>query len=142
LFEKIVWRFCTKCNGDEGLNMKKKVMKSLVIIAVLGVSVSIVAVNFLGSGTATGTATKPSSFARIGKDASDVPNWGKVKIKSVTVLDKFGREKTVRWSVVGGAGTSRPTIKITPALENGDYVSVGLETSVDGNFGYVGLHLY
>jgi hypothetical protein len=123
--------------------MKRKVLITVVLTTVLVFSFGFTKANLVtGTGTATETATKKSSFARIGKNDKEVPDWGKVTVKSVTVNDKFGREKNVRWSIVGGAGTSRPTIKITPALENGEYVSVELETSKNGDFGYVGLHLY
>lgn len=123
--------------------MKRKAIASLVLLGVFVLCFGIAEANFLtGTGTATGTATKKVNHARIGENAADVPDWGKVTIKTVTVQDKFGRTKNVRWSIVGGAGTDRPTIKFTPALENGDYVSVGLETGKNGDFGYVGLHLY
>lgn len=122
--------------------MKTRIITGFIVIALVTLNFGVAHATWAGSGTATGTATKRSSFARIGENAQDVPDWGKVTITSVTVLDKFGHAKTVRWNIVGGAGTSRPTIKITPALENGDYVSVSVTTSKDGSFGYVGLHIY
>jgi len=110
------------------------------------------AANVLATGTATATGTAETNsvvFGRVGNNAKDVPNWGKVTIEKVTVMDLVGREKKeVTWSVVGGAGTSRPTIKFSPKLAKGDYVRMELTTAnakpdtKDGDWGYVCIHLY
>lgn len=118
---------------------KKRASLVLVLIGMFILSASaIMAVSVVGTLTATGTAGKNSpNHSRVGKHGG-----GKVTINSVTVKDKFGHPKTITWRIVGGAGTSRPTVKISPALDNGDYVSIDLTTARPGSFGYADLHIY
>ena len=119
-----------------------------LVVAVLGTTT----VMATGTATASGQIETKSTenHCRVGANDKDVPAWGWVEVLNVTVLDKFGRKKEgVTWEIVGGAGSSRPTVKVTPPMDNADIIQIELKTqkanpdpNSGGNWGFVGVHCY
>lgn len=115
--------------------MKRKVLVSIILTGIFVFCFGIAEANFL-SGTATATGTVESGTPKFG-DIVKKTGTGGLTIKSVEVLDKFGRVKRVSWKISSGKTSTSPTLEFTPALEVGDYVSIDLTTGNDGDFGYL-----
>lgn len=132
-----------------------KAQRTISLLLALGLLDAVFGAAFVlaaGTGTASGQidTNGTENHCRVGKNDADVPPWGKVEILSVTVLDKFGRAKRppVTWRIVGGAGSSRPTVKVTPPMDDSDIIQIELKTekanpaTSDGGWGFVGVHCY
>lgn len=119
---------------------KRKISLVLFLIGVFILSTgAIMGVPVAGSSTATGTADKKCSFAAV---LGSKKTTGKVTITSVTVKDKFGHEKRITWKKIPGGGHYKPAVKITPPLENGDYVSIEVTTGSSSPPEYLDLNIY